>query len=135
MSDDDLDLDLDDELLTPARPVKAAKPAPAVKPAAVAAPAQPAAAKAVGSRPPGLLQRARACVKCPQFSGRTFLTILIALVSIVVLGENLAPVRCYFFGFAFELPKALACLIDAAFGAALMWWWLRRSAKPTEAEK
>lgn len=132
MTDDDLDLELDDEPLKPARPAKPAKPAPAPK---ATAPAEPTPVKTVGTRPPGLAQRARDYVRHPQFNGRTFLTILIVLIILVILAENWAPVRFYLFGIALELPKAIAFLLDVAIGAALMWLWLRRPGKVAEGTK
>ncbi|MHB8996533.1 MAG: hypothetical protein ACYC63_14910 [Armatimonadota bacterium] len=131
MTDDDLDLELDDEPKTP-RPATSVKSSPAPK---AAAPAQPAVAKTVGTRPPGLAQRARDYVKHPQFNGRTFLTILIILIILVILAENWAPVRFYLFGIALELPKAIAFLLDVALGAILMWLWLRRPGKVAEGTK
>lgn len=131
MTDDDLDLELDDKPVTP-RPAKPVKSAPAPK---AAAPAEPAVAKTVGARPPGLAQRAREYVKRPQFNGRTFLTTLIVLIILVILAENWAPVRFYLFGIALELPKAIAFLLDVALGAALMWLWLRRPGKVAEGTK
>jgi len=130
--DDDLDLDLDDEPVIPAKPAKPTKPAPAVK--AVPSPAAKPAV-AVGTKAPSLLARAKSYVKRPQFNGRTFLTLLLALLALVILAENFAPVRFYLLGLALELPKALCFLIDVALGAALMWWWLRRPTSPVEAGK
>ena len=132
MTDDDLDLELDDEPITPTRPAKSAKPAPAPK---AAAPAQPAPAKIAGARPATFAQRVRDYVRRPQFNGRTFLTILIVLIILVILGENWTPVRFYLFGIALELPKAIAFLLDVAIGALLMWLWLRRPGKAAEGTK
>lgn len=128
MRDDDLDLDLDDLPAMPAKPAKPVKPAPATNPA-------PKPAAAVGAKASGLLGRAKDYVKRPQFNGRTFLILLLALLAIVLLSENSGPVRFYLLGLALELPKSLAFLLHLAVGAALMWWWLRRPAKPAEAGK
>jgi uncharacterized integral membrane protein len=132
VTDDDLDLELDDEPVKPARPAKPAKPAPVSK---AAAPTEAPPANAVGARPPSFAQRARDYIRRPQFNGRTFLTILIALIVLVVLAENWTPVRFYLFGIALELPKAIAFLLDVAIGAVLMWLWLRRPGKVAEGAK
>lgn len=132
MRDDDLDLDLDDEPAIPAKPAKPVRPAPTAK----AAPT-PAAKPALlaGTKAPSLIDRAKGYVKRPQFNGRTFLLMLLALIALVILTENLAPVRFYLLGLALELPKALAFLLQVALGAALMWWWLRKPSTPAEGEK
>lgn len=131
MRDDDLDLELDDEPVAPARPAKPAKTEP-VKPAVKPA---PAAAKAAKETVPGLIERAKNCFKAPQFNGRTFLTVLVVLLALVLVAENWSPVRFYCLGLALELPKALCFLIDVAIGALLMWLWLRRNPASLESGK
>lgn len=132
MRDDDLDLDLDYEPGTPAKPAKPVKPTPAAKAAAAT---DPKPALSAGAKAPSLLARAKNYVKRPQFNGRTFLILLLALLALVILGENAAPVRFYLLGLALELPKALAFLIHVAAGAALMWWWLHKPSKSAEGGK
>jgi uncharacterized integral membrane protein len=129
VSDDDLDLDLDDEPLRPARPKPVApKPAPA-------ATAAPRLAKAVAATKPGLLQRVSDRVRHPRLTGRTFVTILVILVALWLIAENWEPVRFYFIGLALELPKPIAFILDVVLGAVLMWLWLRRTPGATESEK
>lgn len=148
MSDDDLDLDLDDEPVRPARtsaprgPVgapaaAAATPgaAPVAKPGAAPAPAAEAAAKSVSAVYRSLPQRLAHYVRHPRLSGRAFLTLLIVLLVIVLIAENSAPERFYLLGLSLELPKSLAFVIDAALGALLMWLWLRRQGGAAESGK
>jgi uncharacterized integral membrane protein len=71
----------------------------------------------------------------PTWNIKTFLIIFAALVLLVIIAENWAPVRFYFFGLRLELPKAIAFLINAVIGALLMWVFLRRSAPSQEAAK
>ena len=138
MNDDDLDLELDDE------PVVREKPA-AAKPEATAAPAKPApqaarpaAGATVAGQRKGLLaglSNSAAAVRGFAWSPRTFVIGLLALLVIVILAENWAPVRFYFLGLALELPKAVAFVLDVAIGAALMWLLLRRPGRAEEAPK
>lgn len=129
MSDDDLDLDLDD---VPLRPVK---PKAAPKPAAAEEPAKAKPAKVAGVPGPGLLERLRGYVRRPSLSGRTFLALLIALIALVLVIENWAPVRFYFLGLALELPKSIAFILNVAIGAAAAVFCLRRTSRPPESDK
>ena len=141
VKDDDLDLELDDEPVVskprPAAPA-AARPAPAKPaPASAASPAARPAATPVTPRKGwlGNLSDSAAAVRGFTWNTRTFVWLLLVLVAIVLIAENWAPVRFYFFGFAFEMPKAISFILDLALGALLMWLWLRRSAHAAEAGK
>lgn len=128
MNDDDLDLDLDLE------PAKSAKPEAA---RAEGKPRPPA--KAMPTRKPGFFSRFGHSVARPVgtvsrvgWNLRSFLLVLAVLVCLVLLAQNWAPVRFYFFGWAFELPKAIAFLIDVALGVVLTWLLLVRSRSSVE---
>ncbi|MCE5240426.1 hypothetical protein LLH23_18355 [bacterium] len=139
MKDDDLDLDLDDE------PVKAERrPAPSPAPAKTPAkPAEPQAAPAAKPTAPaqpvgerrGLLRGlgdSIGWIRDFRWNIRTFLSLLIALIVLVVLIENWVPVRFYALGFAFEMPRTVTFVIDLVIGALLMWLWLRRPSRGAE---
>jgi uncharacterized integral membrane protein len=147
VTDDDLDLDLD---LEPEEPVKAKpveqpqrKPAedtPARKPAEASPTHKPA--QAAPARKPGALARLGATIVAPlallrtrTWDLKTFAYGLLALIILAILADNWALVRLNLFGLRFELPKAIAFLLDVALGALLMWLWLRRSPKAVESEK
>ena len=138
MNDDDLDLELDDEPVKREKP-PVAKPEP--KPAAAKptpAAAKPAAGGTVSGQRKGLLgglSNSAAAMKGFSWTGRTFACGLLALLVLLILAENWAPVRFYFLGLALELPKALAFVLDVALGALLMWLVLRRPARSEEAPK
>lgn len=133
MNDDDLDLELEEE---PKRPVQrkprpaptAPQPAPASKVPAVAPPLTTAAAKQ------SFLSQLRQLPR-NALSLRGFFVGLILLILLVLIAENWVPSRFYFLGARFELPRALAFVIDAAIGAFVMWWWLRRHENGAETDK
>lgn len=97
--------------------------------------------KATVGRRPNHLQRAGekvsgvfANIKLPQWTFRNFIIILVVLVALIIFFDNWAPVRISFFGFRFELPKAVAFILNAALGAVVTWLWMRRT-NNTPAEK
>lgn len=125
MSDDlDLDLDAFDPEKHPRKPRTEAAPA-----------------KAVAARKPGLASRVGASVAAPlsavrdhRWDFKTFLWGLLGLILLVLLIENWVPMRFYFLGCRFELPRALAFIVDMAIGALLLWLWLRRNSRNKESE-
>lgn len=139
MSDDlDLDLDAFDPEKHPRKPRSEAA-ASAAQPAAEAD-AKPAA-KAVAARLPGLASRVGASVSAPlsavrehRWDLKTFLWGLLGLILLVLLIENWVPMRFYFLGLRFELPRALAFIVDMAIGGLILWLWLRRKSHAGESE-
>lgn len=138
MTDDDLDLELDEEPVRPRKPAPKPQPAPTAPPAAPAAraagapPAEPA--KVAGVRKPGLFQRVSDQVSTHRvtWNWKTFLLLFVALIIVVAFAENWSPVRFYCFGLRFEMPKAVAFVLNAAIGALVMWFWGRRPAGDVE---
>lgn len=144
VKDDDLDLELDDEPVrsarrpaTPAAPRPApARPAEPRPVAAVAPTARPVATPAAPPARKGFLSGisdSLAGVRSFHWNVRTFLMLLAVIVVIAIIAENWMPIRFYFFGFAFEIPKALSFILDVALGALLMWLWMRRPGPGAEA--
>ncbi len=140
MKDDDLDLELDDEPVRSER--RPAAPTPKVTPTPTPAPELAAAAKPQPVATPtrerkGLaksLGGPLAWLRDFRWNIRTFLSLLLALVVLVILAENWVPVRFYALGFSFDLPRTLTFVIDLAIGALLMWLWLRRPGRDAGGE-
>ncbi len=88
---------------------------------------------------PGPLARAwQACcapfanIKLPVWNIRLFSWLLLLLIVLVFLLSNWSPMRFYFFGLWFELPKALSILVLLLVG--LLAGWLMRFPKQKRAE-
>jgi uncharacterized integral membrane protein len=131
VKDDDLDLDLDLEL-EPAGAATRPGPAAAEKPE-TAGKAQAEPAKVMSGRKPGALAKVGSSVTGHlahfgrlNWSFRNFVILLVALLILVVLGQNWEPVRIYLLGLKLELPKAVAFVVDLALGGLLAWLWMRR---------
>jgi uncharacterized integral membrane protein len=131
---DDLDLDLDafDPEKHPRQPRRSATAEPrADEPDEVKPPAQ-----AVASHRPGLFARCSAALRAPwimvreqKWNWKTFLWGLAGLILLVLFVENWIPMRFYFLGWRFEVPRTLAFVVDMGIGALLMWWWLRHNSR------
>ena len=127
----------------PPDPPAQAKPAPPDKPAAAAKPgaAAPAAPpKPLPARKRGPLGNITAAVggrfeglRPPPLNARTAVWGLLVLLVIVQLLANLAPVRLSILGFwHFDVPKALAFIVDVAIGVGLTLLWQRCTARKPE---
>ena len=134
MKEDDLDLELDLGPDVPPVPERASKPvSPASKAAPVDSPAPAKPAKMLPERRPGAFSRFGTQVSgqlahlgSPAWNWRNFGIGLLALLVLLLLGTNWAPVRVYVLGLRLELPGALAFLLSLVLGGLLTWLCLRR---------
>ncbi len=108
------------------------------------------AARGIAARKRGAVAKARDAVRSslsnlrpPPLDWRTVSYGLLALIALVLVAGNWAPVRINLFGWYLDIPKALAFIAFFVLGVLAAWLWEVRaqrlaraaSAEPTEAEE
>ncbi len=91
-------------------------------------------ARAAPARKPGLLARVSETasnrlskLRPPTLDWRTFSYGLLALIGIILIARNWAPVRIDLFGWHPDMPKAIAFIFFFLLGVATAWLWVVRA--------
>jgi len=146
VADNDLDLDL--ELDSEAKPKKRGlfgRRKKAEESAPEALPEEPAtedaavldesdSADVVTEKKPGFFGRMLAPVSDgasklmpPNWTFKSFLIVLVALILLILIVENWPAMRLNFFGLHADIPKSVIIILDFALGFGVAWLVFRRS--------